>query len=134
MRSIWATPSVASRMAPRSGASAALPRSWTGSPAPSFALGPMLASKAPRNSGFACSAPRKKFFEPAGNDDIMVSPLLWDDGCWKGDTPTMLKRLAPNVMSEDVARSAAFYTDVLGFNLLARVPEEGEPLAWTMVQ
>ena len=34
----------------------------------------------------------------------------------------------------DLERSVRFYTEVLGFNLLARVPEEGEPLVWAMLQ
>jgi uncharacterized glyoxalase superfamily protein PhnB len=46
----------------------------------------------------------------------------------------MLKRLSPNLMVEDVGRSIAYYTDVLGFNLVARVPEEGEPIVWAMLQ
>jgi len=46
----------------------------------------------------------------------------------------MLKRLTPDVMVEDVARSAAFYTEVLGFQLVGRAPEEGETIDWAMLQ
>jgi catechol 2,3-dioxygenase-like lactoylglutathione lyase family enzyme len=34
------------------------------------------------------------------------------------ETTTMLKRITPNLMVEDVNRTIEFYTDVLGFDLL----------------
>ncbi len=45
----------------------------------------------------------------------------------------MLKKLTPNLMVEDVARTIAFYRDVLGFQLLATVPPEGDPFNWAMM-
>jgi catechol 2,3-dioxygenase-like lactoylglutathione lyase family enzyme len=37
-----------------------------------------------------------------------------------------LKKLTPNLMVEDVNRTVAFYQEVLGFELLTSVPEEGQ--------
>ncbi len=37
----------------------------------------------------------------------------------------MLKQLTPNLMTEDVDRTIAFYTDILGFTLKSKYPEEG---------
>ena len=37
-----------------------------------------------------------------------------------------LKKLTPNLMVEDVNETVTFYQDVLGFALLASVPEEGQ--------
>jgi lactoylglutathione lyase len=45
----------------------------------------------------------------------------------------MLKKLTPNLMVEDVNRTVAFYQEVLGFELLTSVPEEGQ-LAWAMLK
>jgi lactoylglutathione lyase len=44
-----------------------------------------------------------------------------------------LKKLTPNLMVEDVNDTVAFYQDVLGFALLASVPEEGQ-FNWAMMQ
>lgn len=44
-----------------------------------------------------------------------------------------LKKLTPNIMVEDVSRTIRFYQDVLGFQLLAKVPEEGV-LDWAMLK
>jgi|GraSoiStandDraft_36_1057302.scaffolds.fasta_scaffold865606_1 uncharacterized glyoxalase superfamily protein PhnB len=44
-----------------------------------------------------------------------------------------LKKLTPNLMVEDVNRTVAFYQEVLGFELLTSVPEEGQ-LAWAMLK
>jgi len=44
-----------------------------------------------------------------------------------------LKKLTPNLMVEDVNETVAFYKDVLGFALLASVPEEGQ-FNWAMMQ
>lgn len=46
---------------------------------------------------------------------------------------TTLKKLTPNLMVEDVNRSLAFYQDVLGFETLATVPEEGQ-FQWAMMK
>jgi uncharacterized glyoxalase superfamily protein PhnB len=46
---------------------------------------------------------------------------------------TMLKKLTPNLMVEDVNRTIAFYRDVLGFELLTTVPEEGQ-FDWAMMR
>jgi uncharacterized glyoxalase superfamily protein PhnB len=45
----------------------------------------------------------------------------------------MLKKLTPNLMTEDVNRTLDFYTDVLGFERLAIVPETGQ-FDWAMVR
>ena len=42
-----------------------------------------------------------------------------------------LKKLTPNLMVEHVNDTVTFYKDVLGFTLLASVPEEGE-FNWAM--
>ena len=44
-----------------------------------------------------------------------------------------LKKLTPNLMVEDVNETVTFYQDVLGFALLASVPEEGQ-FNWAMMQ
>src|SRR5213593_1634541 len=46
---------------------------------------------------------------------------------------TTLKKLTPNLMVEDVNRTIAFYKDVLGFQLLATVPETGQ-FGWAMMK
>jgi uncharacterized glyoxalase superfamily protein PhnB len=43
------------------------------------------------------------------------------------------KKLTPNIMVEDVNRTINFYKDLLGFELLANVPEEGQ-FAWAMLK
>ncbi len=45
----------------------------------------------------------------------------------------VLKKLTPNLMVEDVNETVTFYQDVLGFALLATVPEEGQ-FNWAMMQ
>jgi uncharacterized glyoxalase superfamily protein PhnB len=45
----------------------------------------------------------------------------------------MLKKLTPNLMVEDVNRTIAFYTEVLGFETVATVPEAGQ-LDWAWMQ
>jgi uncharacterized glyoxalase superfamily protein PhnB len=45
----------------------------------------------------------------------------------------MLKKLTPNLMTEDVNRTLDFYTEVLGFERLATVPETGQ-LDWAMLR
>ena len=45
----------------------------------------------------------------------------------------VLKKLTPNLMVEDVNETVTFYQDVLGFALLASVPEEGQ-FNWAMMQ
>ena len=45
----------------------------------------------------------------------------------------MLKKLTPNLMVEDVNRTVSFYKDVLGFEALATVPEEGQ-LNWALMK
>jgi lactoylglutathione lyase len=45
----------------------------------------------------------------------------------------VLKKLTPNLMVEDVNETVTFYQDVLGFALLAFVPEEGQ-FNWAMMQ
>ena len=45
-----------------------------------------------------------------------------------------LKSLTPNLMVEDVRATVDFYRDVMGFDLLTSVPEEGDVLDWAMVQ
>ena len=45
----------------------------------------------------------------------------------------MLKKLTPNLMVEDVARTLAFYRDVLGFQVLTTLPEQ-EPFDFAIVQ
>ena len=44
-----------------------------------------------------------------------------------------LKKLTPNLMVEHVNDTVAFYKDVLGFALLASVPEKGE-FNWAMMK
>jgi uncharacterized glyoxalase superfamily protein PhnB len=44
-----------------------------------------------------------------------------------------MKKLTPNLMVDDVNRTVDFYRDVLGFELLASVPEEGA-LDWGMMK
>lgn len=44
-----------------------------------------------------------------------------------------LQKLTPNIMVEDVNRTVQFYQEVLGFELLASVPEEGQ-FDWAQVQ
>ena len=46
---------------------------------------------------------------------------------------TSLKKLTPNIMVEDVNRTTTFYKEILGFELLASVPEEGQ-FAWAMMK
>ena len=41
----------------------------------------------------------------------------------------MLKQLTPNLMTEDVDRTIAFYTDLLGFTLKQQYPEQS-PADW----
>ena len=45
----------------------------------------------------------------------------------------MLKKLTPNLMVEDVARTLAFYRETLGFEVLTTLPEQ-EPFAFAMVK
>jgi uncharacterized glyoxalase superfamily protein PhnB len=45
----------------------------------------------------------------------------------------MLKKLTPNLMVEDVARTLAFYRETLGFEVLTTLPEQ-EPFAFAIVQ
>jgi len=45
----------------------------------------------------------------------------------------MLKKLSPNLMVEDVNRTVDFYRDVLGFELLGTVPEQGQ-FDWAMMR
>ncbi len=45
-----------------------------------------------------------------------------------------LKKLTPNIMVEDVKRTTTFYKDVLGFELAASVPPDGETLDWAMLK
>jgi len=45
----------------------------------------------------------------------------------------MLKKLTPNLMVEDVRRTIGFYRDVLGFEPLSTVPEEGQ-VDWAMMR
>ncbi|MBC8492174.1 MAG: VOC family protein [Chloroflexi bacterium] len=45
----------------------------------------------------------------------------------------MLKKMTPNLMVEDVNRTIEFYRDVLGFELLVTVPEEGQ-FDWAMMR
>ncbi len=46
-----------------------------------------------------------------------------------------MKKLTPNIMAEDVSRTIQFYQDMLGFQVLAKVPEEGEgALDWAMLK
>ena len=44
-----------------------------------------------------------------------------------------LKKLTPNLIVSDVERSLAFYRDVLGFTVTARVPDEG-PLVFAALE
>jgi len=46
---------------------------------------------------------------------------------------TKLNKLTPNLMVEDVNQTIQFYRDVLGFEVLATVPEEGA-FAWAMLK
>ncbi len=43
------------------------------------------------------------------------------------------KKLTPNVMVEDVEQTLAFYKELLGFEVLATVPEQA-PFNWAMMQ
>ncbi len=45
----------------------------------------------------------------------------------------MWKKMTPNLMVENVNRTIGFYTDVLGFELLTTVPEEGH-FDWAMMR
>ena len=45
----------------------------------------------------------------------------------------MLKKLTPNLMVEDVARTLAFYRETLGFELLTTVPDQA-PFDFAMVK
>jgi uncharacterized glyoxalase superfamily protein PhnB len=45
----------------------------------------------------------------------------------------MLKKMTPNLMVEYVNRTIEFYTNVLGFELLMTVPEEGQ-FDWAMMK
>lgn len=45
----------------------------------------------------------------------------------------MLKKLTPNLMVEDVARTLAFYRETLGFDVVTTLPEE-EPFDFAIVQ
>jgi catechol 2,3-dioxygenase-like lactoylglutathione lyase family enzyme len=47
--------------------------------------------------------------------------------------PHSLKKLTPNLIVSDVARSVAFYRDVLGFTVEATVPDEA-PYVFASVQ
>ena len=44
-----------------------------------------------------------------------------------------LKKLTPNIMVEDVNRTIEFYKELLNFELLTTVPEEGQ-FAWAMMK
>ena len=44
-----------------------------------------------------------------------------------------MNKLTPNLMVEDVHRTIDFYRDVLGFELIASVPEEGT-LNWAVMK
>ena len=46
---------------------------------------------------------------------------------------TTLKKLTPNLMVEDVNQTIDFYTSILGFEVLATVPETGK-LNWAMLK
>ncbi len=46
---------------------------------------------------------------------------------------TTLKKLTPNLMVEDVNQTIEFYTNILGFDVLATVPEMGQ-LNWAMLK
>ena len=50
----------------------------------------------------------------------------------KGIAP-MLKKLTPNLMVEDVNQTVAWYKDVLGFEVLATVPDQGQ-FDWAMMR
>ena len=43
-----------------------------------------------------------------------------------------LKRLMPNLMVKDVAKTVDFYTNILGFTVLTTVPEN-EPFVFAIV-
>ena len=45
----------------------------------------------------------------------------------------MLKKLTPNLMVENVARTLAFYRDTLGFEIVTTLPEQ-EPFDFAIVQ
>lgn len=47
--------------------------------------------------------------------------------------PTNLKKLTPNLMVEDVNKTLDFYRDVLGFEVLATVPETGS-FDWALMK
>jgi catechol 2,3-dioxygenase-like lactoylglutathione lyase family enzyme len=44
----------------------------------------------------------------------------------------MLKKLTPNLMVEDVAKTLAFYRDILGFHVVMTLPEQ-EPFTFAIV-
>lgn len=44
----------------------------------------------------------------------------------------ILKSLSPNIMTDDVNKSVDFYTDILGYELVMSVPEEGV-FNWAML-
>lgn len=46
---------------------------------------------------------------------------------------TMLKKLTPNLMVEDVNQTVDFYKSMLGFEVLATVPETGQ-FHWAMMK
>ncbi len=46
---------------------------------------------------------------------------------------TQMKNLTPNLMVEDVNQTVDFYKNVLGFNLIATVPETGQ-FNWAMMK
>ena len=46
---------------------------------------------------------------------------------------TTLKKLTPNLMVEDVNQTVDFYKNVLGFDVLATVPETGQ-FNWAMLK
>lgn len=45
-----------------------------------------------------------------------------------------LKSLTPNIMVEDVVKTAAYYEDLLGFKVIASVEDEDGGLIWAMLQ
>jgi uncharacterized glyoxalase superfamily protein PhnB len=47
--------------------------------------------------------------------------------------PTTLNKLTPNLMVEDVNQTIQFYRDILAFEVLATVPQEGT-FAWAMLK
>lgn len=47
---------------------------------------------------------------------------------------TQLKKMTPNIMVEDVKGTIVFYTEILGFELVTSVPQEGEVFDWAMLK